>query len=209
MWRSPPIPGKPVSAPGTEARRLRLLLAAVFSASAAFAFAVASCREMDLIDLTGDDDQQARPQPAPKSHKRARNMPADDDEVVIVDSLPARSGPAKPAKPPKEELPPWQGLQGTKRVLSEFRHLSRACAARTAPCYDLVMPQEAHSNVWRFKLKEFDQDHPGGAALNADLRRLHAEHGVDHLVRAALSCGQILRPTCWQRARSTLGHTVA
>ena len=189
---------------------LRLLLAAVV----AFAFAMASCREADLIDLTWDDsglkwddDEQARRPAAPK--KRARRAPAADaDDIIIIDD--AAQPPSKP-KPAKVELPPWQGKQGTKRVLSEFRDLVKACAAGTAPCYDLCMPQEAQVNVWRFKLKDFDNDSPGGRALNSDLKRLHAQHGVDHLVRASLPDGHILsrrrlqaqQHACWC---CVLGH---
>jgi hypothetical protein len=155
---------------------LRLLLAALV----AFVLAMASCREEDFIDLTGvsDDDEPAKPA---KAHKRARSRPSDEDVTIIDD---AAQQPAPKPEPGKVELPPWQGKQGTKRVLSEFRHLAKACSARTAPCYDLCMPQEAQVNVWRFKLKDFDPDHPGGRALNSDLQRLHAQHGVDHLVRA-------------------------
>jgi ubiquitin-conjugating enzyme E2 Q len=73
-------------------------------------------------------------------------------------------------------------VRGTKRVLMEFQSLARAVADGVAPCRDLVLPDERNVCVWRFKLSHFDDDLPGGRALNSDLARLAAEYGQDHLL---------------------------
>jgi ubiquitin-conjugating enzyme E2 Q len=64
----------------------------------------------------------------------------------------------------------------------EYMALDEACKDGTAPCYGLEMPNTNNVNTWRFKMRDFDGDLPGGAALNADLVRLAREHGQDHLL---------------------------
>ena len=81
-----------------------------------------------------------------------------------------------------EQAPAWVGARGTKRVMMEYQALARAIADGSAPCAELTMPDERNVCCWRFALRDFDSDMPGGAALNADLARLAREHGQDHLL---------------------------
>ena len=103
-------------------------------------------------------------------------------------TLPLLPSPARgPPPPPKDEPPPWHNATGMRRIQMEFQHLARALAAPspkgTLPlCADLELPDESDLRTWRFKLRDFDPDLPGGAALNADLARLKREHGCDHLL---------------------------
>jgi len=164
---------------------LALLLSLFFRLSVAFAKMAAGCRD-DVIDLTNDEDDepvavQERPKRlrgnVPRGNVARSNVPqrVSDGDVVIIDD-------DAPSPPPKDVLAPWTGFHGTKRVLSEYKHLDQTVQTRTAPCYALEMPDQSDAHVWQFKLKDFDSDHPGGRALNADLARLQQEHGVDHLL---------------------------
>ena len=109
-------------------------------------------------------------------------------------------------------------MQGTRRVQLEFTHLLRAMSHGEASCHDLTLPCESDLHTWRFKMRHFDDDTPGGAALNGDLARLGREWGVDHLQLEALfppnypAAPFLLRLVyprcCWYTGHVTAGGSV-
>ena len=113
---------------------------------------------------------------------------------------------------------PWKHARGTKRIMMEFQALARAAAEGAAPCHDVSMPNERNVSVWRFKLAGFDDDLPGGRALNEDLARLAAQFGQDHLLcevsfpsdyPASPFALRVVRPRCvWYTGHVTAGGSV-
>lgn len=141
-------------------------------------------------------------EPPTTKHK---DMNEDKNEITTATKAATGGGGAGQKKTGGEgggggsQHPPWYGKRGTKRVVLEYRNLEaeirNAAAAETAgiggsasahvpPVYDLSLVGEAQDDVskWRFKMRDFDDSSDGGRRLNADLRRLHREHGCDHLL---------------------------
>ncbi|CAD7697949.1 unnamed protein product [Ostreobium quekettii] len=77
--------------------------------------------------------------------------------------------------------PPWKGLTGDRRVQREFRALRKLVEEGGVPqVADLEYVNDSIRR-WSLKLKNFDDDVPGGRQLNQDLAQLAARHGQDHL----------------------------
>jgi ubiquitin-conjugating enzyme E2 Q len=109
-------------------------------------------------------------------------------------------------------------VRGTKRIMMEFHALAKACADGSAPCHELSLPDERNVARWQFKLAGFDDDLPGGRALNADLARLQAEHGQSYLLCEASFPAdyparpfalRVVSPRCvWYTGHVTAGGSV-
>eukprot|EP00803_Ostreobium_quekettii_P002265 evm.model.scf_2590.1 EVM.evm.TU.scf_2590.1 scf_2590:1117-4689(-) len=77
--------------------------------------------------------------------------------------------------------PPWKGLTGDRRIQREFRSLRKLVDAGGAPQVAGVDFVDDSIRRWSLKLKNFDNDVPGGRQLNRDLAELARRHGQDHL----------------------------
>lgn len=76
----------------------------------------------------------------------------------------------------------WKGAYGAKRLQAEFMHLSHMIQSGEMPqVHDLELVGDDLMK-WRFKVKNFDEDIPGGRSLNQDLRYLSRKFGQDHLL---------------------------
>jgi len=131
-----------------------------------------------VVDLTADSDDE----PQPKKQRPdtsgdaefARALAAgrgDDWRRRAPAPLPAPTPAAKAAK-----APPWEGKRGTQRMFAEFRALQKWEGSPRVYDAEMVMDQ---ANVWRFKVKDFDNSVKGGKQLNKDLRELR---GQDHIL---------------------------
>ncbi|GMH34444.1 hypothetical protein BSKO_02278 [Bryopsis sp. KO-2023] len=79
----------------------------------------------------------------------------------------------------------FKGLNGTKRIIAEYTYIYKLIEDGHSPhLSDLTLVGD-NILTWQFKVKNFDEDIPGGAALNADLRKLNEKHQQDHLLLEA------------------------
>lgn len=81
---------------------------------------------------------------------------------------------------------PWEGKHGAKRIQAEFQHMCRSIAEGNMPQVHNLRLVDDNLFQWRFELKNFDEDMPGGKALNKDLEELREKHGQDHVLMEIL-----------------------
>mmetsp|Transcript_16843 Transcript_16843/g.55098 ORF Transcript_16843/g.55098 Transcript_16843/m.55098 type:complete len:287 (-) Transcript_16843:119-979(-) len=152
-----------------------------------------------IIDLT--EEERAVPRRQKRSRQPMSTPTAAEEEVLVVDDEPTSSAP--PTKRGRrrqggagasggasaeggitvvgEEEAPWKGKRGTKRIMSEFSYIASQIEAGTSPIHDLQLVKDDITR-WQFKVKDFDDDAPGGRQLNADLQELASRHGQDHIL---------------------------
>lgn len=80
----------------------------------------------------------------------------------------------------------WEGKHGAKRIQAEFLYLTKLIAQGNMPQVHNLRLLDDNLFQWRFELKNFDEDMPGGKALNQDLKDLKEKHGQDHVLMEIL-----------------------
>lgn len=80
---------------------------------------------------------------------------------------------------------PWKGLHGVKRVTREFKYIQQQIANGTLKQISNLELVNENLCKWRFRVKDFDEDHPAGRQLNEDLRKLSSKYGIDYLLMEA------------------------
>ena len=80
----------------------------------------------------------------------------------------------------------WKDQKGERRLMAEFRSLSKTISNQPdGQLQDLELVNDSLRN-WQLKVKNFDQDVPGGRQLNQDLAELQRNHGMDHILLEVL-----------------------
>lgn len=102
----------------------------------------------------------------------------DDEEDVVVQLQPT-------AKRQKRKVvnqePVWAKKRGVPRIMLEMQLLSEEFAEERPRIFDVCMVGD-DATLWRFKLRDFDDESSGGRQLNADLADLGKWRGQDFIV---------------------------
>ncbi|KAL4433719.1 hypothetical protein ABPG75_000160 [Micractinium tetrahymenae] len=78
-----------------------------------------------------------------------------------------------------ERAPSLAGLQGPRRLAAELKALVKSVKAGHLPgVTEVSLLHDNYLSVWRIKVSSFDSTTPAGRALNIDLARLEAQHGL-------------------------------
>ncbi|GAX74128.1 hypothetical protein CEUSTIGMA_g1577.t1 [Chlamydomonas eustigma] len=119
---------------------------------------------------------------------------------------------------PKLTSMPWKGQYGHKRVVKEFKHVSSLIDGGNLPQISNLTMHQDIVNTWRFQVKNFDEDLPGGKQLNIDLLELSKTHGQDFLLMEAQFPNdyptmplflRIITPRCcWYTGHVTAGGSI-
>ena len=139
-----------------------------------------------MIDLTrdsDDDDDTFAPRAAPAAAPRKRGAAHID---LTLDSDSDEGAPPRPvakaarvAAKAADAAPPWAGKHGIHRLMAEFGALRKWEGSPRV--YDAAIVAD-QGNLWRFKVKDFDDDCAAGRALNKDLATLGRTRRQDHIV---------------------------
>ena len=97
------------------------------------------------------------------------------DVVSLLSSDEEDDGGGAAAPAPDAAPPKWLKLDGTRRVLAEYKAIQgllESTPGAMGPLRSVEMPSDDDVFTWRLELRGFDDDSEGGRALNADLQEL-------------------------------------